>query len=73
LKISSSVEDSKEEKKDGYYKREFFKSSFERNFTVPKNVNRDEISATMTDGILNVIIPKVKEELKNDTIQISIK
>ena len=74
LKISSTVEDSKEEKNDGYYRREFFKSSFERNFTVPKGVKKDEISASMTDGILNVTIPKIKEEdKKKDTIQISIK
>ena len=74
LKISSTVEDSKEEKNDGYYRREFFKSSFESSFTVPKGVIKDDISASLTDGILNVIVPKVKEEdKKKDTIQISIK
>jgi len=73
LKISSEVEDDKEEKNDGYYRREFHKSNFERNFTIPKSVNREEISASMTDGILTVSIPKIKEEKKTESIKISIK
>lgn len=73
LKISSNVEDDKEEKNENYYRREFYKSSFERNFAIPKGVNKDEISATMTDGILIVEIPKMKEEKKSEGIKISIK
>ena len=72
LKISSTVENEKEEKNEGYYRKEFFKSSFERNFSIPKGANKDEISATMTDGILNVVIPKLKEE-KKENIKITIK
>lgn len=73
LKISSTVEDSKEEKNEGYYRREFFKSSFERNFALPKDINKDEISANMLDGILNITIPKIKEEKKKENITITIK
>ena len=73
LKISSEVEDQKEENNNGYYKREFYKSSFERNFTVPKNVNKSEISAGMVNGILTVTIPKLKEENKPENIKITIK
>lgn len=73
LKISSTVEDNKEEKNEGYYRREFFKSSFERNFALPKGINKDEISATMLDGILNITIPKIKEEKKKENITITIK
>ena len=72
LKISSSVEDKKEEKNESYYRREFYKSSFERSFAIPKGVNKDEISATMNDGILIVEIPKTKEE-KKENIKITIK
>lgn len=73
LKISSDFEDEKEEKNDSYYKKEFYKSSFSRSFTLPKTVKKDEISATMTDGILTVNVPKNKEEKKNESIKISIK
>lgn len=72
LRISSDVEDENEEEKNGYYRREFYKSSFERNFALPKNINKNKISASMEDGILNIDIPKEKEkETKN--LQISIK
>jgi len=73
LKISSNVENEKEEKNKNYHKREFYKSSFERSFAIPKGVNKNEISATMTDGILIVEIPKMKEEKKNENIKITIK
>ena len=73
LKIASNVEDQKEEENDGYYRREFYKSSFQRNFNLPKLVDKESISATMTDGILSVSIPKIKEEERKDTLRISIK
>ena len=73
LKISSNVEDSKEEKAENYYRKEFFKSSFERNFTLSKNADKENISASMTDGILNVVIPKIKEEKMKENIKITIK
>lgn len=73
LKISSTVEDKKEEKNENYYRREFYKSSFERSFAIPKGVKKDEISATMSDGILIVEIPKLKQEETKENIKITIK
>ena len=73
LKISSSVEDKKEEKNENYYRREFYKSSFERSFAIPKGVSKDEISATMDNGILIVEIPKITQEEKKENIKITIK
>ena len=66
LKISSEIQNENEETNDGYYRKEFCKSSFERNFAVPKNSNKDEISAAMEDGILTIKIPKLKEERKEN-------
>lgn len=73
LKISSEVEDKKEENNGNYYRKEFYKSSFERRFTVPKSVNKEAISASMENGILNVNIPKLKEEEKKNSLTITIK
>lgn len=73
LKISSDFEDQKEEKNDGYYRREFCRSSFERSFTLPKIVDKENISASMENGILSVSIPKLKEEKKKDSLKITIK
>ncbi len=72
LRISSEIEDKKEEKSEGYYRREFCKSSFQRSFTLPRLVDKENISASMSDGILNLTIPKIKEE-KKESIKISIK
>lgn len=67
LRISSTVEDNKDDNFDGYYRKEFRKSSFERSFTIPKDVVKNEISAIMTDGILTLTAPKFKEEKKEST------
>lgn len=71
LKIYSDYENNKEDKNDGYYRREFIKSSFERSFTMPKDANKEEISAEMIDGILKVIVPK--QEQKKENLKITIK
>jgi HSP20 family protein len=67
LKISSTVEDKKEDNFDGYYRKEFRKSSFERSFQLPKDVAKNKISASMVDGILTLTAPKFKEEKKEST------
>jgi HSP20 family protein len=67
LKISSTVEDKKEDNFDGYYRKEFRKSSFERSFQLPKDVAKNQISASMVDGILTLTAPKFKEEKKEST------
>ncbi len=64
LTISSEKEEKSEDSHDGYSRREFSYTSFQRSFTVPVNeVDSDKITATYADGILNVKIPK-REEVK---------
>jgi len=71
LTISSKNESNKEEKNDKYHRREFYSSSFERSFSLPKGVNADEIKASYNDGILSVSIPKqTKVENKSRMIEI---
>ena len=64
LTISSEKKEEKNEKDDGYTRREFCYQSFQRSFTVPHNdVESNKISATYSDGILSVKLPK-REEVK---------
>ncbi len=57
--------DSKDEDKDKkYLRREFSYSKFEQHLTLPDNVERDNISAGMNDGVLTIDIPKMTEEEK---------
>jgi HSP20 family protein len=52
-----------EGKHDSHYlRREFSYSKFEQRMILPKNVDREKIAAKMENGVLNVSIPKLKEE-----------
>jgi HSP20 family protein len=61
LSISAEIENENEEIS---WKREFVKSSFSRSFKLPDNANGEKIKAEQKDGILHIMIPKVKEEPK---------
>lgn len=66
LVISAQKENKTEEtNEDGTYSRkEFSYQAFKREFKLPENlVNEDEISASYTDGILHILVPK-KVQLK---------
>ncbi|MBI1766975.1 MAG: Hsp20/alpha crystallin family protein [Bacteroidetes bacterium] len=58
LSISSEKQEEKEEKEKDYTRREFSYSSFNRSFTLPENVNEDDIKANYEDGILKLRIAK---------------
>jgi HSP20 family protein len=75
LTISSERQDEHVEK-DGerYSKKEFSYQSFQRSFTLPQGmVKEDKIEAKYKDGVLHLIIPKAEEARKKAarTIQIS--
>ena len=75
LTISSETSNQTEENEgDRYSRREFSYQSFQRSFTLPKEVvDADKINAKYEDGVLRLLIPK-KEEAKqkpSKLIQIS--
>lgn len=72
LTISGERKVKEETKEESYYKIESKYGKFERSFTLPKNVNLDKITATSTDGVLEVIIPK-QEILTSQPKKIDIK
>ena len=72
LTISSESKEENTEERDGYKKKEFNYSSFCRSFYIPDNVNRDKIGANYKDGILTVSLPKLEEEKRNLTRQVTI-
>jgi HSP20 family protein len=74
LTISSEKEENNEEKEEKYTRQEYSYSSFQRSFTLPDAVNKDNIDAHYKDGVLELVLPK-KEEAKKMTIskKISVK
>jgi HSP20 family protein len=72
LTISSEKRQENEIKEENYAKREFQYSSFSRSFTLPNSVDSEMISASYTDGILNIQIPKREEAKQKEPKQIQI-
>ena len=60
LKISAENSDEMKKEKDNFTRREFNYNSFFRSFTLPDNVNEDEmIDATYKRGILKLVLNKL--------------
>ena len=71
LKISAQKEVKKEEKDgDKLIHSEYYIDSFERSFTLSKNVDVDKIGASYKDGIMTVTIPKKEEVYLKKMIKI---
>lgn len=64
LKVSGIVEDKEGENKDEFLRKEFKAASFERAFTLPKEIDHENIGAEHKNGILEISIPKNLKELE---------
>ena len=62
-------QETKDEQKN-YHRTECSYGSFTRSFTLPANVNQEQIKATFKDGVLEIVLPKA-EEAKAKKIAIS--
>ena len=62
LTLSGNVAESNEKKEEGFLRKEFKLASFERSFTLPKEIDHKSIKAEHRDGILEIVIPKDLEE-----------
>jgi HSP20 family protein len=72
LTISSEKEEKKDEKENGYYRKEYSFNSFKRSFTLPENVKEANIDAKYENGILKVVVPKVKETISQAPKKIAV-
>jgi HSP20 family protein len=62
LTISSEKNDQRQEKENGYTRREFSYSSFCRSFALPEEVNEEEVKANYADGVLRINLTKLPEK-----------
>jgi len=65
LKISGERNFKNEVKEEDYYKVETTFGSFQRNFTLPENIDVENIDASSENGVLEIVLPKIKEKDKN--------
>jgi HSP20 family protein len=71
LTLKSEHEETTVEKKDGYHIREFSRNRFERCFNLSDQIDPENITAKMEQGILKMTLPKVEKE-KPKKIQIKL-
>jgi HSP20 family protein len=72
LTISAEKEEKTEEKENGYFRKEYSYNSFKRSFTLPENVKEAGIDAKYENGILKVVVPKVKETIVQQPKKIAV-
>ncbi len=73
LTISSDKEESKEEKKEKFTRKEYSYASFSRSFTLPADVDRTKIDARYLDGVLMISLPRKENGRKPSATQIAVK
>ena len=62
LTISGEKKNERNEKDLDFFRTERTYGSFSRSFTIPVEINTDSIDAEFEDGILKVVIEKLKEK-----------
>ena len=73
LTVSCDKEtETKEEKENGFTRREYNYSSFSRTVTLPDYADAEKISAKYIDGVLSLNIPKKPEAQKASTQKIKV-
>ena len=64
ISMEKKSETKDENEKKHYLRKEFSYSKFEQRFTLPEDVEKQNITAGMKDGVLSIDIPKKTEDEK---------
>jgi len=60
LRVRGSMDEKKEEKEKGYWRKEIRTGSFERMVRLPVAVKEDAVEATYEKGLLKIVMPKAE-------------
>ncbi len=60
LRVKGSMDEKKEEKEKGYWRKEIRTGSFERMVRLPVAVKEDAVEATYEKGVLKIVMPKAE-------------
>ncbi|MDG6774250.1 Hsp20/alpha crystallin family protein [Thiomicrorhabdus sp. ZW0627] len=69
--ISGERKTKEEVKEEEYYRVESSYGKFERSFTLPENVDSENVTASSNDGVLEVVLPK--KERNGSAKQVEVK
>ena len=67
--IENKAENKDENKKEHYLRREFSYSSYQQSYQLPDNVDREKINAKVSDGVLEIELPKVAPSTVKDNVK----
>lgn len=70
LTISGERKTKEEVNQEDYYKIETYFGKFSRSFTLPDNVDIENIEAKSDNGVLEIVIPKLKDDVSKKSIEI---
>jgi len=70
LTISGQRDIKEEVKEEDYYKVETSFGKFQRVFTLPENIDVENITASSDNGVLEVVVPKIEKDKNKKTIEI---
>jgi len=60
--IENKMEHKESDKKHHYLRREFSYTNYEQNYTLPEDVEKQNIEAKVENGILTITLPKMQKE-----------
>lgn len=60
--IENKMEHKESDKKHHYLRREFSYTNYEQNYTLPDDVEKQNIEAKVENGILTITLPKIHKE-----------
>lgn len=73
VKMENKLEHKEEDKKQHYLRREFSYANYEQSYVLPDDVDKEKISAKVTDGVLKIELPKkAKEEPRKNQRSIEV-
>lgn len=72
LSVKGENKQEKEDKGERYHRIERYYGSFSRSFSLPENVDEENVEATFKDGLLILSIPKT-EVAKPKSIEVKVK
>ena len=72
IAIENKMEHKEGDKKHHYLRREFSYSNYEQTYTLPEDVEKNNIAAKVENGILTITLPKVKKEEKKQAKAIEV-
>ena len=72
INFTEKNETNEDEEKGKFTRKEFNYNSFRRTFSIPENVNQEDIKVSYVDGILKFELPKKVEEPQKEKRSLSI-